>query len=467
MAQMGLLFLLGGGSFGWGFTPLRTNLATFGWGFTPLRTNLATEGMSHTRMNNLSHDDSYHRVNFFTGGQYKKGEKTSSTPTPTLISHPPPSMPISLRRNFWDLRSPSSESRSSSEEEYGGEMEMQIGPMNGQIRRPDFPVEREGYNPFQWGGEEPLHPPEIIAAFPEREDGRGLRRESPPQMFERDPPADRPLRGRERLSNWISHRGGDRWYEDHRVRRMIERELRELIEGGATLWTTHIYPQNRLVNFDGFTLEGSSIAEVRPGLSVWRYFQGRRIGIDPLSPCVMDYGGYSQRRVRLHANLYPLDVLEIRRLPNQMGEENGQRLHRAPRHLRLGPIARAIIFLLFSSLKWEGSAFPHFPVSESMVGAVVQGHWLEPEPPLIVRAKMPSLDFTLLFMLFLITHSEPRRKGPEAREVLIYFPHQLIRPGALLQEAPPLTFALAGACRQSDRGKIDLSDFNHFISLPP
>uniref|UniRef100_A0A183BLS2 BLOC-1-related complex subunit 5 n=1 Tax=Globodera pallida TaxID=36090 RepID=A0A183BLS2_GLOPA len=56
--------------------------------------------------------------------------------------------------------------------------------------------------------------------------------------------------------------------------------------------------------------------------------------------------------------------------------------------------------------------------------------------------------------------------GPEARQILVIF--QLILPGALLQEAPQqLTCARAGACRQSDRGKIDLSDFSHFISLPP
>uniref|UniRef100_A0A914H936 Uncharacterized protein n=1 Tax=Globodera rostochiensis TaxID=31243 RepID=A0A914H936_GLORO len=40
----------------------------------------------------------------------------------------------------------SAPSRSSLEEEDGGEIEMQIGPMNGRIRRPDLPVRREGRN---------------------------------------------------------------------------------------------------------------------------------------------------------------------------------------------------------------------------------------------------------------------------------------------------------------------------------
>ncbi|KAL3117288.1 hypothetical protein niasHT_006376 [Heterodera trifolii] len=115
----------------------------------------------------------------------------------------------------------------------------------------------------------------------------------------------------EPLSSWIERSHGSHWYETIRDRRIVDEDLRRELRRGATLIGEH-FGRAVDIHFDGLTCYGPEGLYLSPGLTVLDHFVRLGLQVDPLTPCIQEYVGFSPHEGGMLVDLYPIELVSIR-----------------------------------------------------------------------------------------------------------------------------------------------------------
>ncbi|KAL3087520.1 hypothetical protein niasHT_025982 [Heterodera trifolii] len=118
----------------------------------------------------------------------------------------------------------------------------------------------------------------------------------------------------EPLSSWIERSHGSHWYETILDRRIVDEDLRRELRRGATLIGEHF------------------------GRAVDIHFDGLTCYVDPLTPCIQEYVGFSPHEGGMLVDLYPIELVSIRhRVRVRWRAPEEDELHPAARYRAQSP----------------------------------------------------------------------------------------------------------------------------------